>query len=148
MSWQRAEGVGLPLWCSFTTVRGVTAFDLETFLAVVQRSRKWQCPTSMRNATVHELQIDTFTQRILEQLKVPPVHTRAPTPRSMFIVPERQGEALCTSSCTHRQRYVIIIVRISLCVIRFAIPSVIQAFRVLIACQVQLALSPKSWFVC
>ena len=60
------------LWCSFTTVQGLTGFDLETFLAVVERSHKWQCPTSMKNATVHELQVDAFTQHILHQLKVPP----------------------------------------------------------------------------
>ena len=70
----RAQGRGLNgphmVWCRFNTVLGVTAFDLETFLSVVERSHKWQCPTSMKNATVYELQIDTFTQRILAQLKV------------------------------------------------------------------------------
>ena len=54
----------------FNTVPGVTAFDLENYLSVVERSHKWQCPTSMKNASVYELQIDTFTQRILALLQV------------------------------------------------------------------------------
>ena len=49
---------------------GLAAFDLDTFLEMVQRSRKWQCPTSGFNGTVHDVQVDAFIDRILQQLKV------------------------------------------------------------------------------
>jgi hypothetical protein len=51
-------------------VSGLAAFDLDTFLEMVQRSRKWQCPTSGFNGTVHDVQVDAFIDRILQQLKV------------------------------------------------------------------------------
>jgi len=54
----------------FQPVSGLAAFDLDTFLAMAQRSRKWQCPTSGFNGTVHDVQVDAFTDRILAQLKV------------------------------------------------------------------------------
>ena len=37
---------------------------------MAQRSRKWQCPTSGFNGTVHDVQVDAFMDRILRQLKV------------------------------------------------------------------------------
>ena len=49
---------------------GLVAFDLETFLNMAQRSRKWQCPHSMRHSRVQELQVDTYITQILERLKV------------------------------------------------------------------------------
>lgn len=56
--------------CRFKPVSGLAAFDLDTFLAMTHRSRKWQCPTSGFNGTVHDVQVDAFIQRILQQLKV------------------------------------------------------------------------------
>jgi len=59
-----------PAFRRFQPVSGLAAFDLDTFLAMAQRSRKWQCPTSGFNGTVHDVQVDAFMDRILAQLKV------------------------------------------------------------------------------
>lgn len=56
--------------CRFRSVSGMAAFDLDTFLSMAQRSRKWQCPHSMRNFSVHELQTDTWVQGVLRGLLV------------------------------------------------------------------------------
>lgn len=55
----------------FASVGGLNAFDLDTFLDVVQRSRKWQCPHSMRNLPVQQLLVDAYLSHILARLKVP-----------------------------------------------------------------------------
>ena len=55
----------------FVGVHGLVAFDLETFLSMAERSRKWQCPHSMRHTHVHQLQRDTFIAQILDKLQVP-----------------------------------------------------------------------------
>lgn len=49
---------------------GLGCFDLDTYLSMVERSRKWQCPHSMRNVTIRELHVDTYATRLLEFLKV------------------------------------------------------------------------------
>jgi hypothetical protein len=54
----------------FASVGGLNAFDLDTFLDVVQRSRKWQCPHSMRNLPVQQLAVDGYLSHILSRLKV------------------------------------------------------------------------------
>ncbi|EIE20885.1 hypothetical protein COCSUDRAFT_48449 [Coccomyxa subellipsoidea C-169] len=53
----------------FASVGGLNAFDLDTFLDVVQRSRKWQCPHSMRNLPVQQLMVDAYLSHILARLK-------------------------------------------------------------------------------
>ncbi|CAL8467896.1 g7434 [Coccomyxa elongata] len=53
----------------FASVGGLNAFDLDTFLDVVQRSRKWQCPHSMRNLPVQQLLVDAYLSHILARLK-------------------------------------------------------------------------------
>ncbi|KAK9909295.1 hypothetical protein WJX75_000109 [Coccomyxa subellipsoidea] len=53
----------------FASVGGLNAFDLDTFLDVVQRSRKWQCPHSMRNLPVQQLAVDGYLSHILSRLK-------------------------------------------------------------------------------
>ena len=55
----------------FASVGGLNAFDLDTFLDVVQRSRKWQCPHSMRNLPVQQLLVDAYLSHILARLEVP-----------------------------------------------------------------------------
>ena len=54
----------------FVGVPGLTAFDLETFLGMVKRSKKWQCPHSMRNLPVQDLMIDGYLSRVLPRLQV------------------------------------------------------------------------------
>ena len=56
--------------CRFHGVAGLGAFDLETFLSMTERSRKWQCPHSQRNLSVYELQTDAYVQRLLKCLEV------------------------------------------------------------------------------
>ena len=54
----------------FRGTNGLASFDLDTFVTMAQRSRKWQCPHSMRHSRIQELQIDGFILPILESLKV------------------------------------------------------------------------------
>lgn len=54
----------------FIGTGSLVGFDLDTFLMVAQRSRKWQCPHSMRHARVQDLQIDTYLSIVLDCLKV------------------------------------------------------------------------------
>lgn len=54
----------------FVGVPGLTAFDLETFLDMVKRSKKWQCPHSMRNLPVQDLMIDGYLSQVLPRLQV------------------------------------------------------------------------------
>ena len=53
----------------FAPVRGLSAFDLDDFLDLAGRSRKWQCPHSMRALPVQALQPDAYLSRILPRLK-------------------------------------------------------------------------------
>ena len=65
----------------FVGVPGLTAFDLETFLGMVKRSKKWQCPHSMRNLPVQDLMIDGYLSRVLPRLQVPrPLQGTIPVP--------------------------------------------------------------------
>ena len=36
---------------------GLQAFDLDSYLSMVQRNRKWQDPTTLQNGTVEQLQV-------------------------------------------------------------------------------------------
>lgn len=54
----------------FAPVGGLAAFDLDTFLDLAARSRKWQCPHSMRALPVQELMLDAYLSCILPRLKV------------------------------------------------------------------------------
>jgi hypothetical protein len=38
------SGVRMVTPARFAGVRGLAAFDLDTFLAMAERTRKWQCP--------------------------------------------------------------------------------------------------------
>lgn len=53
----------------FRGTNGLASFDLDAFMAMAQRSRKWQCPHSMRHSRVQDLQIDGFVTAILAALK-------------------------------------------------------------------------------
>ena len=54
----------------FAGVPGLTAFDLDAFMGMVKRSKKWQCPHSMRNLPVQDLMCDGYLSRILPRLQV------------------------------------------------------------------------------
>lgn len=56
----------------FLGTNGLVAFDLDTFLGMVKRTRKWQCPHSMRHTRVQELQCDAYVARILKSLQASP----------------------------------------------------------------------------
>ena len=60
----------------FLGTNGLVAFDLDTFLGMVKRTRKWQCPHSMRHTRVQELQFDTYVARILQSLQASPPSRR------------------------------------------------------------------------
>ncbi|XP_078434735.1 DNA-binding protein with MIZ/SP-RING zinc finger, PHD-finger and SAP domain-containing protein isoform X2 [Wolffia australiana] len=44
-------------------------FDLETFVALNQRSRKWQCPICLKNYSLESIVIDPYFNRITSQLR-------------------------------------------------------------------------------
>lgn len=71
MTVQRLRG-GKGGFGRFRGVPGLACFDLDTFLNMAKRSHKWQCPHSMRNMVVVDLQVDTYVSRLLAFLKVPP----------------------------------------------------------------------------
>ena len=54
----------------FAGLPGIVAFDLDCFLSMAQRSRKWQDPHTLRNVTVKQLQLDTWMQAIIDRLQV------------------------------------------------------------------------------
>ncbi len=62
----------------FRGVPGLACFDLDTFLNMAKRSHKWQCPHSMRNMVVVDLQVDTYVSRLLAFLKVRPMARPVP----------------------------------------------------------------------
>ncbi len=41
----------------FHDASGLQCFDLDTFLSMVERSRKWQDPTTLRNSTLPQLKV-------------------------------------------------------------------------------------------
>lgn len=54
----------------FKGLSGIVAFDLDSFLSMAQRSRKWQDPHTLKNVTIKQLQLDSWMQPILTCLKV------------------------------------------------------------------------------
>ena len=62
---------------------GLGCFDLDTYLTMAERSRKWQCPHSMRNMSILELHIDTYVSRLLPFFQVA-YRTQAP-PRASLL---------------------------------------------------------------
>lgn len=51
-------------------VPALAAFDLDDFLDSASRTRKWQCPHTLRHSSVQDLHSDAFVQRILDSLQV------------------------------------------------------------------------------
>ncbi|CAA7406269.1 unnamed protein product [Spirodela intermedia] len=47
----------------------IGCFDLETFVELSQRSRKWQCPICLKNCSVENLIIDPYFNRIIRLLQ-------------------------------------------------------------------------------
>lgn len=56
--------------CRFVGLSGIVAFDLDSFLSMAQRSRKWQDPHTLRNVTIKQLQRDSWMQPVITCLKV------------------------------------------------------------------------------
>ena len=54
----------------FAGIDALAGFDLDAFLSMAARTRKWQCPVTMRHACVQQLQNDAFLQGMLNRLKV------------------------------------------------------------------------------
>lgn len=50
----------------FSDASGLQPFDLDTYLSMVERNRKWQDPTTLKNSTVKQLEIDTYFQHVLK----------------------------------------------------------------------------------
>lgn len=49
----------------FTDASGLQAFDLDSFLSLAQRNRKWQDPMTLKNSTVRRLQVDSYIKKVL-----------------------------------------------------------------------------------
>ena len=50
-------------------------FDLDAFMTMVQKTRKWACPHSLRQSSVHHLARDVWLEAVLTSLqKLPEVH--------------------------------------------------------------------------
>lgn len=86
---------------------GLGCFDLDTYLNMVERSRKWQCPHSMRNVTIHQLHMDTYAMRLLEFLKVGMhrVQSSALSPAPIcdkHLLKNQKGRILSTTSTSCR----------------------------------------------
>ncbi|PKA62669.1 E3 SUMO-protein ligase SIZ1 [Apostasia shenzhenica] len=47
----------------------MSCFDLETFLELNQRSRKWQCPTCLKNYSLENIIIDPYFNRITSMMQ-------------------------------------------------------------------------------
>ncbi|DBA91014.1 TPA: hypothetical protein ACH3X2_004216 [Trebouxia sp. C0005] len=56
----------------FVGLSGIVAFDLDSFLSMAQRSRKWQDPHTLRNVTIKQLQRDSWMQPVITCLKALP----------------------------------------------------------------------------
>ncbi|CAD7700592.1 unnamed protein product, partial [Ostreobium quekettii] len=57
----------------FSNVGQVEAvFDLDSFLSVAERTRKWACPQTMRGSCVQALQRDVYLDRVLQCLALAP----------------------------------------------------------------------------
>ena len=82
----------------FAGVGGLTAFDLDTFLGMVKRSKKWQCPHSMRNLPVQDLMIDGYLSRILPRLQVHRLLTSIGMMYSGYILCAAEPLAPCSHS--------------------------------------------------
>lgn len=48
---------------------GLACFDLDTFIEMNSRSRKWTCPHCMKSARVDQLVVDSYIRRICEELR-------------------------------------------------------------------------------
>lgn len=52
----------------FSDASGIQSFDLDSFLSIVEKNRKWQDPTTLKNSNVRKLCNDAFVKRILDCL--------------------------------------------------------------------------------
>lgn len=78
----------------FQGIDALEAFDMDAFLSMAARTRKWQCPHTMRHTCVQQLHNDAFIQGILDRLQVCWLPGK---PRSMDRV---LRNACCTAALT------------------------------------------------
>ncbi|XP_024991649.1 E3 SUMO-protein ligase SIZ1-like isoform X1 [Cynara cardunculus var. scolymus] len=75
-----ADNVTVNLRCPMSGCRMKTAarfkgcvhlgcFDLQTFVQINQRSRKWQCPICLRNYSLEDIIIDPYLNRIVKMMQ-------------------------------------------------------------------------------
>jgi len=48
----------------FDDASGAQAFDLDSFLSLVEENRKWQDPTTLKNSTIKQLRVDSYVREI------------------------------------------------------------------------------------
>lgn len=63
------SGLRMVVPARFKDASGLQSFDLDSFLSVVEQNRKWQDPSTLKNSSIRQLQIDVFMQKILEILE-------------------------------------------------------------------------------
>lgn len=66
------SGTRIQTAARFVGLSGIVAFDLDCFLSMAQRSRKWQDPHTLRNVTIKQLQRDSWMQPVITCLKALP----------------------------------------------------------------------------
>lgn len=66
------SGTRIQTAARFVGLSGIVAFDLDSFLSMAQRSRKWQDPHTLRNVTIRQLQRDSWMQPVITCLKALP----------------------------------------------------------------------------
>ncbi|CAD7704203.1 unnamed protein product [Ostreobium quekettii] len=57
-------------FCDVDQVEAI--FDLDSFLSVAERTRKWACPQTMKGSCVQRLQRDVYMDKVLQCLKMAP----------------------------------------------------------------------------
>ncbi|KAL3142516.1 hypothetical protein ABBQ38_002838 [Trebouxia sp. C0009 RCD-2024] len=63
------SGTRIQTAARFEGLPGIVAFDLDNFLTMAQRSRKWQDPHTLKNVTIKQLQLDSWLQPVVNSLK-------------------------------------------------------------------------------
>ena len=87
----------------FEGIDALAGFDLDAYLSVAARTRKWQCPVTMRHSCVQQLQNDAFLQGILDRLQVRTLslpHLHSCGPRRLQVGQyTKRGRRTCFARC-------------------------------------------------
>lgn len=60
------SGVRMACPARFANASGLQAFELDAFLSLAERNRKWQDPITLKNSTVKQLQVDAYMEAVLK----------------------------------------------------------------------------------